>query len=308
MAPGSSVKIAIIGAGSIGSRHAQILRDSRHEVVVVSRQAGAGKYEKVSVALKHEKFEYVVVASKTSQHLDDLRQLSASKFSGTVLIEKPILINFKKFPRNNFEFAAVGYNLRFHPAIAWLRDTLPQLGYISSANLYIGQYLPTWRKNDKYQNSSSATTASGGGVLRDLSHELDLAQYLFGDWTHLTSTGGKFSNLEIETDDTFSILMQTKLCPALSIQLNYLDRIKQRVITINGDKGSIRIDLFSGLSQFNERTQVFDVGSDHTYLAEHKAMFAKDPKTICSIAEALNVVKTIEAIEIASSKRKWIKK
>lgn len=97
MAPGSSVKIAIIGAGSIGSRHAQILRDSRHEVVVVSRQAGAGKYEKISVALKHEKFEYVVVASKTSQHLDDLRQLSASKFSGTVLIEKPILTNFKSF-------------------------------------------------------------------------------------------------------------------------------------------------------------------------------------------------------------------
>ena len=301
------MKIAVIGAGSIGSRHAQILRDLRHEVVVVSRRSGAGKYEKISDALKHEKFEYVVVASKTSQHFNDLRELSASKFSGKVLVEKPILASLKKLAKNNFDFAAVGYNLRFHPAIAWLRDTLPQLGYISSANFYIGQYLPTWRKNDRYQNSSSATIANGGGALRDLSHELDLAQYLFGDWSHLTSTGGKFSNLEIETDDTWSILMQTKTCPALSIQLNYLDRIKQRVITINGDKGSIRIDLYSGLSQFNERTQVFNVDSDHTYLAEHKAMIAQDPKTICSIAEALTVVKTIEAIEIAASKRKWIK-
>jgi len=308
MAQGSSVNIAVIGAGSIGSRHARILRELNHEVVVVSRQSGAGKYEKISVALKHEKFEYVVVASKTSQHLDDIRELSASKFSGKVLIEKPILTSLKKFPRNNFDFTAVGYNLRFHPAIAWLHDTLPQLGYISSANFYVGQYLPTWRKNDRYQNSSSATIANGGGVLRDLSHELDLAQYVFGNWTHLTSTGGKFSNLEIETDDTFSILMQTKICPALSIQMNYLDRIKQRVITINGDKGTIRIDLLSGLSQFNQTTQVFNVDSDHTYLAEHKAMFTKDSKTICSIDEALNVMKTVEAIEIASSKRKWIKK
>ena len=307
MAQGSSVNIAVIGAGSIGSRHARILRELNHEVVVVSRQSGAGKYEKISVALKHEKFEYVVVASKTSQHLDDICELSASKFSGRVLIEKPILTSLKKFPRNNFDFTAVGYNLRFHPAIAWLHDTLPQLGYISSANFYVGQYLPTWRKNDRYQNSSSATIANGGGVLRDLSHELDLAQYVFGNWTHLTSTGGKFSNLEIETDDTFSILMQTKICPALSIQMNYLDRIKQRVITINGDKGTIRIDLLSGLSQFNQTTQVFNVDSDHTYLAEHKAMIAQDPKTVCSIAEALNVVKTIEAIETASSKRKWIK-
>ena len=300
------MKIAIVGAGSIGSRHAQILRDLRHEVVVVSRRSGAGKYEKISNALKHEKFEYVVVASKTSQHFNDLRELSASKFCGKVLVEKPILTSLKKLPKNNFDFAAVGYNLRFHPAIAC--DTLPQLGDISSANFYVGQYLPTWRKNDKYQNSSSAMIANGGGVLRDLSHELDLAQYFFGDWSYLTSSGGKFSNLEIETDDTWSILMQTKTCPALSIQMNYLDRIKQRVITVNGDKGTIKIDLISGLSQFNERTQVFNVDSDHTYLAEHKAMIAKDSKTICSIAEALNVVKTIEAIEIASSKRKWIKK
>ena len=145
-------------------------------------------------------------------------------------------------------------------------------------------------------------------MLRDLSHELDLAQYVFGNWTHLTSTGGKFSNLEIETDDTFSILMQTKICPALSIQMNYLDRIKQRVITINGDKGTIRIDLLSGLSQFNQTTQVFNVDSDHTYLAEHKAMIAQDPKTVCSIAEALIVVKTIEAVEKASNKQKWIKR
>ena len=308
MAPGSSVKIAIVGAGSIGSRHAQILRDLRHEVVVVSRRSGAGKYEKISNALKHEKFEYVVVASKTSQHFNDLRELSASKFCGKVLVEKPILTSLKKLHKNNFDFAAVGYNLRFHPAIAWLRDTLPQLGYISSANFYVGQYLPTWRKNDKYQNSSSATIADGGGVLRDLSHELDLAQYFFGDWRYLTSSGGKFSNLEIETDDTFSIMMQTDICPALSIQMNYLDRIKQRLITVNGDKGTIKIDLISGLSQFNESTQVFNVDSDHTYLAEHKAMIAKDSKTICSIAEALNVVKTIESIEIASSKQKWIKK
>ena len=302
------MKIAVIGAGSIGSRHVQILRDLRHEVVVVSRQSGAGKYEKISDALKHEKFEYVVIASKTSQHVDDLRELSASKFPGKVLVEKPILNSLKKLPKNSFDFAAVGYNLRFHPAIAWLRENLPQLGYISSANFYVGQYLPTWRKNDRYQNSSSATIANGGGALRDLSHELDLAQYFFGDWSFLTSSGGKFSNLEIETDDTFSIIMQTDICPALSIQMNYLDRIKQRVITVNGDKGTIKIDLISGLSQFNERTQVFNVDSDHTYLAEHKAMIAEDSKTICSIAEALKVMKTIEAIEIASSKRKWIKR
>lgn len=306
------MKIAIIGAGSIGSRHARILQDLKHEVVIVSshvnNQHNTVKYKSISDALKSEQFEYVVVASKTSQHVNDLDELRKAKFMGKVLIEKPLFAATEKLTKNKFEFAGVGYNLRFHPAISWLRETMPQLGQISSANFYIGQYLPSWRKNNKYQNSSSATISSGGGVLRDLSHELDLVQYFFGDWSHLTSTGGKFSNLEIETDDTFSILMQSKTCQAISIQLNYLDRIKQRNITINGDKGTIRIDLLSGLAQFNDTTQVFNADLDQTYVAEHKAMIARDPKTICSIAEALTVVKTIEAIEIAASKRRWIKR
>ena len=67
-------------------------------------------------------------------------------------------------------------------------------------------------------------------------------------------------------------------------------------------------DLLSGLAQFNDTTQVFNADLDNTYLAEHRAMIAHDPKTICSIAEGLTVVKTIEAIEVAASKRKWIKR
>jgi predicted dehydrogenase len=306
------VKIAVIGAGSIGSRHARILQDLKHEVVIVSShinsQLGTAKYKSISDALKHDQFEYVVVASKTSQHLNDLNELCNAKFAGSVLIEKPLFASSHRVAKNNFEFAGVGYNLRFHPAVLWLRGVLPRLGKISSANFYVGQYLPTWRDNNDYSNSSSAKATSGGGVLRDLSHELDLAQHFFGDWTQLTACGGKFSNLEIETDDTFSILMKTKACNALSIQLNYLDRIKQRNITINGDNGTINVDLISGAAQFNETTQTFELQSDQTYLAEHTAMIEKDATTLCTFDEALAVVETIDAIEKASNKQKWIKR
>ncbi len=306
------MKIAVIGAGSIGSRHARILQDLKHEVVIVSSHVnshlGTVKYKSISDALKHDQFEYVVVASKTSQHFNDLNELFNAKFTGSVLIEKPLFASSHRVAKNNFEFAGVGYNLRFHPAVLWLRGVLPQLGKISSANFYVGQYLPTWRENNDYSNSSSAKATSGGGVLRDLSHELDLAQHLFGDWTQLTACGGKFSNLEIETDDTFSILMKTKACNALSIQLNYLDRINQRNITIIGDNGTIKVDLISRKAQFNETTQSFELEPDQTYLAEHIAMITKDAATLCTFDEALAVVETIGAIEKASNKQKWIKR
>ena len=102
--------------------------------------------------------------------------------------------------------------------------------------------------------------------------------------------------------------MKTKACNALSIQLNYLDRINQRNITIIGDNGTIKVDLISRTAQFNETTKTFELEPDQTYLAEHTAMIVKDATTLCTFDEALAVVETIDAIEKASNKQKWIKR
>lgn len=308
MATGNPVKIAVIGAGSIGSRHARILYELGHEVIVVSSHTESGNYRTISDALKQDQYEYIVIASKTSQHSSDLKELSSAGFAGKVLVEKPLFASTEKIQTNEFNLAGVGYNLRFHPAIQWLRTTLSQLGAISSANFYVGQYLPTWRESNDYRTSSSASIDSGGGVLRDLSHELDLAQLFFGNWHQLTATGGKFSNLEIESQDTFSILLQTEKSPVVSIQLNYLDRLSQRTITINGDNGTISLDLISGFVRFNNTTETFKVKSDQTYSAQHNAMIAGQSHELCSFEQALTVVQTIEAIETASAKHVWVKK
>jgi predicted dehydrogenase len=260
----------------------------------------------MSDALERESFDYVVIASQTSQHVTDLSALINNRFSSRVLIEKPLFEKLHTLEDNNFSFAAVGYNLRFHPAIVWLKDTLPKLGKLSSANFYVGQYLPTWRPDSDYRKSSSARDISGGGVLRDLSHELDLVQYLFGDWQQLTAVGGKFSDLEIATDDTFSILMTSTKCNAISVQLNYIDRIKQRYITINGNNGTVSIDLISNTAKFNDLDVKFSVNADDSYVAQHLAVISNDSQNTCSLSEALKVVETIQAIEKSAEKLKWI--
>jgi predicted dehydrogenase len=249
----------------------------------------------------------VVIASKTSQHFQDFSTLILNKFSGRVLIEKPVFEKPHRLEPDLFSFAAVGYNLRFHPAIIWLNDTLPKLGIVSSANFYVGQYLPTWRPVTDYRQSSSAQDISGGGVLRDLSHELDLSQHLFGDWHQLTAIGGKFSDLEITTDDTFSILMSTAKCNVISVQLNYLDQIKQRHITINGNNGTISVDLVDNSAKFNELEVKFSVTADDSYIAQHRAMISNDSQNICTLGEALKVVDTIEAIEKSAKKKRWVR-
>ena len=308
MATGTSVKVAVVGAGSIGQRHQRLLQELGHEVVVVSKSSKSAKYKSLTDALAQENFEYVVLASPTSQHFADLRVLIEKNFVGSVLVEKPIFDRSEKLKPNRFKFLAVGYNLRFHPAIIWLQETLPQLGAVSSVNFYVGQYLPTWRPDSDYRTSSSAKTDSGGGVLRDLSHELDLVQYIFGDWKKITAIGGKFSDLEIETDDTFSILLQTDRCSAVSVQMNYSDRLRQRLITVNGNNGTIQIDLVSNSATFNNSQKSFDVHPDSTYISQHNAVIHNQDLSICSLAEALKVVATIEAVEKSAKKSKWITK
>jgi len=300
------VNVAVVGAGSIGSRHQRILKQLGHQVSVVSANSPDADFRSMSDALERESFDYVVIASQTSQHVTDLSALINNRFSGRVLIEKPLFEKLHTLEDNNFSFVAVGYNLRFHPAIVWLKDTLPKLGKLSSANFYVGQYLPTWRPDSDYRKSSSARDISGGGVLRDLSHELDLVQYLFGDWQQLTAVGGKFSDLEIATDDTFSILMTSTKCNAISVQLNYIDRIKQRYITINGNNGTVSIDLISNTAKFNVLDIKFSVNADDSYVAQHLAVISNDSQNTCSLSEALKVVETIQAIEKSAEKLKWI--
>ena len=306
MASGNSVNVAVVGAGSIGSRHQKILKQLGHKVFVVSANSPDADFRSMSDALERKSFDYVVIASQTSQHVIDLSALINNRFNGRVLIEKPLFEKLHTLEENNFSFAAVGYNLRFHPAIVWLKDTLPKLGKLTSANFYVGQYLPTWRPDSDYRKSSSARDISGGGVLRDLSHELDLVQYLFGDWQQLTAVGGKFSDLEIATDDTFSILMTSTKCNAISVQLNYVDRIKQRNITINGNNGTVSIDLISNTAKFSDLDVKFSVNADDTYVAQHLAVISNDSQNTCSLSEALKVVETIQAIEKSAEKLKWI--
>ncbi len=306
MASGNSVNVAVVGAGSIGSRHQRILKQLGHKVSVVSANSPDADFRSMSDALERESFDYVVIASQTSQHVIDLSALINNRFNGRVLIEKPLFEKLHTLEENSFSFAAVGYNLRFHLAIVWLKDTLPKLGKVTSANFYVGQFLPTWRPDSDYRKSSSARDISGGGVLRDLSHELDLVQYLFGDWQQLTAVGGKFSDLEIATDDTFSILMTSTKCNAISVQLNYVDRIKQRYITINGNNGTVSIDLISNTAKFSDLDVKFSVNADDTYVAQHLAVISNDSQNTCSLSEALKVVETIQAIEKSAEKLKWI--
>jgi predicted dehydrogenase len=299
----------VIGYGSIGSRHASVLRELNRSVSIVSKRnitetTNYPAYSSLEAAFLNNNFDYVVIANNTSEHYLTVLSLINLSFSGVLLVEKPIFAKYAEIPKNNFKQIFVAYNLRFHPIIQKIYD-LTRDDKIYSTQVYVGQYLPNWRPNRDYRTLYSATKEKGGGVIRDLSHELDYLLWILDGWKRVTGIGGKFGELEIETDDVFCLTMETNKCPAVMLQMNYLDHISQRSIIINYGSTTIKADLVKGIIQINDEITKYRLERNYTYRDLHKATLCGNYHRLCTFEQGLEVLSLIETAEEASEKRIW---
>ncbi len=305
------MKALVVGYGSIGKRHVRLLKELGCKVGVVSRRPieYSPCFPNVVEALINWQPNYVVIASRTSDHYETIKILIKNNFNGLVLVEKPLFDRNIPIPDNKFSLSAVAYNLRFHPLLQKIKKILDNnTSKVINVTVYVGSYLPDWRPQTDYRNSYSAHRQAGGGVLRDLSHELDYVLWLFGSWRRLTAKGGKFSSLEIDSDDVYSILMETECCPLVSIHMNYLDRIPRREIFVNTNTQTVHIDLCQNNMNINGIQESLSLEKDSTYRLEHQAILDGNLATLCSFKEARETLFTIEASEQAAISHTWIER
>lgn len=299
------MKTLVIGFGSIGQRHCRILLELGCRVAVVSSQDASPfpVYRTMTEALQEFKPEYVVIANRTSEHYGTLADLLAFGHDGPILVEKPLFDKPHRLPLHPSK-VFVGYNLRFHPVLQQLKQRLWSQSVIA-VQVYAGQYLPTWRSGD-YRDRYSARRGEGGGVFRDLSHELDYTQWLFGTWTRVVAVGGHYSHLKIDSEDAVALLMSTNDCPIVNIQMNYLDRNRRREILINTDAHTYRADLVQNTLQTDDCAETYPCDLDATYRAQHQALLAGDFTPLCSVAEAQETLNLILNAEQSISEGRWM--
>ena len=247
----------VIGYGSIGMRHAEILKSLGCRVSILSKRKLSVErcFSNISDAVNKEKPEYIVIANKTNDHINTLNELIKIGFKGNILIEKPLSHNLLEIPNKDLKNVFVAYNMRFNPLLQRLIHELEGESIISS-QAYVGQYLPDWQPKRDYRKSYRAKKMEGGGVLRDLSHELDFVCWLFGGWKRVIALGGHYSKLEIDSDDVFGLMFETVNCPISLVQLNYLDRKSRRDIIVNTNQHVFKIDL--------QNKKIFNLSFTHT--------------------------------------------
>lgn len=302
------MKALVIGYGSIGARHARILSQSLgcNTAVLSDRDVDFPLvHHRLDDALHRHAPDYVVIANETNLHYGMLSRLALAGFAGRVLIEKPIFEINRPIPSGEFQYVAVAYNLRFHPLIQKLRELVAGRN-ILSVNAYVGQYLPTWRPAEDYRKSYSASRTKGGGVLRDLSHELDYLTWLFGEWKSMATLGGHFSSLEIDSEDLFVLLAQTSNCAAMTVQMSYLDRTATRRIIVNTSNHTIEINLIGGTISVDGEVDIISVDSDLSYSAMHQTYLYGESGELCSVEEGLRLLEMIERAEWANRTSSWV--
>ena len=298
----------VVGYGSIGRRHCTILDQLGMQVGVVTRAGDCAfpRFDTIAEACAARDVRYVVVANETARHARSLRDLSRLTGAATkIVVEKPVF-DSADGPEHTAVAGRtwVAYNLRFDPLLRRLHRVL-QDQVICSMQVYAGQYLPDWRPQRDYRRTYSASRREGGGVVRDLSHELDYICWLTGAWQGVFASVGHRSALEITSEDTCSALLATERCDNISFELNYTDRLPQRAIICNTNEMTIRCDLVRRDLQINDEISHCPVDIDLTYIAQHQSILGGGDEA-CTLREGVAVVRLIEAIEKSSATKTWV--
>ena len=315
-------RVAVIGLGSIATRHRKNLRQLFPSAKLYAMSAsGRSPDETVSDAdhlmdsidaLVKEHIQFAIVASPASFHAE--HSIPLIKAGIPVLIEKPVvakLAELKELQEVAGGYStpiAVGYCLRYLSSAAEMKKYLKSelLGDIYHAHVEIGQYLPDWRPTKDYRETVSAKAALGGGVLLELSHEFDYTNWLLGDLTLQHALLRSTEELALEVEDSADVLLTTDQQVVVHMHLDFLQRSAYRQCRFVGSRGALEWDLIGNQIRHNSEGSIKTIYSEPAwdknkmYMAmvqDFTSSLAGQPSSYISLDEAAKTVELIEKIK-----------
>ncbi|MGI0528389.1 Gfo/Idh/MocA family protein [Treponema socranskii] len=248
------MKFLFIGLGSISTKHIKDLaavaneRNIDFEIGILRRKTTELSQELIPYNITQITefddgiYDVAFITNPTNLHYQVLNQLKGKvKF---YFIEKPIFENcdydWHKLGIDETN-AYVACPMRHTMVYKKLKEVVDR-NQVFSARFICSSYLPEWRPNIDYRKNYSAIKALGGGVTLDLIHELDYMVGLFGLPEKVLNVRGKYSGLEIDSDDLSVYIAQykDKIC---EVHLDYFGRKYRRTAEIFTSHGTYVADF-----------------------------------------------------------------
>jgi len=283
------VRVAVIGLGSAGSRHAEHLVALGHDVLGYDPGSpptpeNVRRVEDLEAALGDA--QAAVIASPNVDHRD--QALSALAAGCHVLVEKPLALNAGDAARiasaahSASRVCGVAMNLRFHPGLLTLRSLLiaGALGRPLLSHISFGFDLRLWRPNSDYTRSYSARAELGGGILLDAIHELDYLLWLLGPGRAVTARLDRLSQLKLDVEDTVLATVELASGALATVDLNFFEPSYRRACRIVGE---------GAVAHWDWRTRTVEITGEDAHLVD----------VSCDLSECYRavVVDFTEAIE-----------
>jgi predicted dehydrogenase len=268
------MNILFLGLGSIGQRHLQniqeiygnnfnyfTIRGKNHNnyikdgvmkvVYDLNDFYGLTQFTCLDEVFTKEKVDIVYITNPTSYHFPTI--LNTMKEGCSLFVEKPVCQNISEAKKllehsNRNSLLYVGYQTKFDPLYLKLKKIIQteKFGKLVSFRSEWCTYLPNHHKYEDYKHSYAAKRNLGGGVLLGLSHELDILIDLFGLPNKVSSIESKNDLLEIDADDTYTILCKYNNHNKNfggTLNLSYSQIFETRFINLHYEEGFISVDF-----------------------------------------------------------------
>ena len=322
----------VIGAGSISKRHIENIKALSNKAVIGNlsssgrkidlEESGAGViFNNMEEAIA-AKPDFVIVASPSPFHIK--HALPFIERNIPILIEKPVtdsLSNVEKEKEILFKYKTnieVAYNLRHSPAMIFFKNLIDSsfLGTMYSIQAEVGQYLADWRPSKNYRDTVSANKNLGGGVLLELSHELDYLTWIFGPFKDVFCSSRQSNHFDIDVEDNIDAIINCSSGVPINLHMDFLQKEVKRTCKVLGKNGELIFDLKENLIFFNSKEKKSNcVYKDESYKTNDMYLNMiksftgnkEDPASVsASFDEGLYVVKIIEAMKHSSEENSLV--
>ena len=247
--------------GSVGRRHLRILKEIRPEIKITVVRSGKGSgcpEEKLADKVIFSLFKAIesgiqaaIISSPTSKHIKQANKLAEAGIH--LLIEKPLshsgygINDLIYLVKKNKIVALIGYVMRHDKAAKKFKDYIDSklLGELIHVNIECGSYLPDWRPDQNYKTTVSVSEELGGGVLLELSHELDYMRWFFGEMTHVYAQLNNTGILDINVEESADLIFTSEAGYSISVHLDFNRRYVSRKCIIQGANGELIWDAIA---------------------------------------------------------------
>lgn len=238
------------GMGSIGRRHARVLRSLGLDVRGWPVRPREGDADGIPLLSDRDALaamavaELVVVSTDTARHVDDARR-ALDAGARRVLVEKPVSPTVAQAePLLSHPSAAdrvmVAAPLRAHLGFQQFRAAVDALATPRHACVVSQSWLPSWRPDREYRDSYSARRDEGG-ALRDLVHEIDYAAVALGRPRHVSAVLDTDGPLDMDAEQGATLLWATD-SGSVTVRVDYVTRPSRRGALVTSPSGSVAWD------------------------------------------------------------------